>query len=349
MWRQKAAVAKLTSYLSMTLELPIAVLGAGAWGTALAVVIANNQHRCLLWGRDAGHIQALSQERVNARHLPGVGLPTSLEPTADLAAAVAAAGLVVVAVPSKAFRECLSALHPHLREDVGVLWVCKGLDSDTGEFLSQAAGELLGNHPCGVLSGPSFASELARGLPTAVTVAATESGFAKQCVACLSAPYFRLYTNDDLIGVQLGGVVKNVMAIATGICDGMSYGANARAALITRGLAELVRLGIALGAKPETLQGLSGLGDLILSCTDDQSRNRQFGLALGQGMDLAAATQHVGKTVEGVYNARQLYQLAQQYQVDTPIIEQVCQVLDGSVATQQAVERLMNRELGSEV
>lgn len=332
----------------MTLELPIAVLGAGAWGTALAVVIASNQHRCLLWGRDANHIQALSQERVNTRHLPGVDLPANLEPTADLAAVIAAAGLVIVAVPSQAFRECLSALRPHLREGVGVLWVCKGMDSDTGEFLSEAAAEWLGDRPYGVLSGPSFAGELARGLPTAVTVAATDNDFAEQCVACLAAPYFRLYTNDDLIGVQLGGVVKNVMAIAAGISDGMAYGTNARAALITRGLAELMRLGIALSAKPATLQGLSGLGDLILSCTDDQSRNRQFGLALGQGMDVAAATRHVGKTVEGVYNAQQLYQLAQQHQVDTPIIEQVCQVLAGLVKPEMAVNELLSRELRSE-
>ena len=325
----------------------LCVLGAGAWGTALAAGWAP-QHAVTLWGRNPEHIDAIRQQHLNARYLPDCVLPDALQATADLDAALDGAELVVIAVPSGGLRSTLAALstRPALPP---LIWVCKGFETGSCKLPHQVIAELLPQHQqTGVLSGPSFAQEVARGYPTALTLASRDSALAHSLAAELSSHRLRIYDHDDVIGVEVGGAVKNVIAIAAGICDGLQLGLNARAALITRGLAEMTRLGVRLGGRAETFMGLSGLGDLILTTTGDLSRNRQVGLRLARGKSLDAILAELGHVAEGVTTAREVADLAKQLGVDMPITQGVCQMLFDGLPAQQVVEALLNREIRSE-
>ena len=326
----------------------IAVLGAGSWGTALAIRLATRQHTTL-WGHEPGAMTALADTRQNSSFLPGIPFPDKLHIESDLSAAVQANRDVLIVVPSHAFREVLRQVAGTLVTDSRIAWATKGLEQGSGKFMSDVLEEELGTqYPAAVISGPTFALEVARGLPTALTVASTNPPFANELAARLHGDVMRVYTSDDMLGVQLGGTVKNVMAIASGITDGLQLGANSRAALITRGLAEIIRLGDAMGARRETLMGLAGVGDLILTCTDDLSRNRRLGLALGQGTDLEVAVDNIGQVVEGFNTAREVVQLARQYRVDMPISEQVYRVLHEGLPPGEAVQNLLSRDLRPE-
>ena len=323
---------------------PIAVLGAGSWGTALAIRLARNGNRTRLWGHDPDEVAPLARDRVNARYLPGSPFPDGLDATADLAAALAGVRDVLVAVPSHAFAETLDRIARLAPGDLRLAWATKGLEPETGRLLSEVAAERLpAAQALAVISGPTFAREVAAGLPTAVTVAANRKAFADALTRRLHAETFRTYTSRDLVGVQLGGAVKNVLAIAAGIADGLGFGANARAALITRGLAEMLRLGRALGARRDTFMGLAGLGDLVLTCTDDQSRNRRFGLALGRGTPAAQALAEIGQVVEGRGTAREVRRLARRHAVEMPIVEQAHRVLWEGCPPRDAVHALLAR------
>jgi glycerol-3-phosphate dehydrogenase (NAD(P)+) len=329
----------------MNAAAPLAVLGAGSWGTALAVLAARNGYPVALWGPDAARLARLEHERANAVHLPGIRFPDNLHTRDDLAALVRDARQMLIAVPSHAFRVTLQAISPQVQADTIIAWATKGLEPGSGKLLSEVFREELDERAgFGVISGPSFAREVAAGLPTALTVAAAREPVAARIADWLRNERVRVYTSDDVAGVQLGGAIKNVIAIAAGIGDGLGYGANARAALITRGLAELTRLGVALGGRPETFMGLTGAGDLILTCTDNASRNRRLGLGLGQGKKLAALLAEIGQEVEGVATARELYQLARKLNVEMPITEQVYRVLYEQLTPPRAVEALLNRE-----
>ncbi len=326
----------------------IVVLGAGAWGTALAVVLARNGHQVLLWSIEPQHVQQMHATRQNSSFLPHCPFPENLIPTADLGAALAETQQCLLAVPSHAFRETVTKLSPHLAEKSGICWATKGLEYATGSLLHQVAQEILGaSHPLAVLSGPSFAAEVAAGSPTAVTIAANSSDYAKIWMQLFHNQVFRPYLSTDLVGVQLGGAVKNVMAIAAGIADGLNLGANTRAALITRGLAEMVRLSTCLGGQIETMMGLAGLGDLVLTCTDNQSRNRRFGYALATGQSVAQAQQQIG-LIEGIYAAHEVNHLANRFKIEMPIVTQVCRVLQQECSPQDAVQLLLSRELKRE-
>lgn len=328
----------------------IAVLGAGAWGTALALSFAQ-RHRVRLWTWRKEHAAEMSATRENARYLPGCRFPDTLEVTGDFAAALADAELAVIATPIAGLRDTAAHLK-QLRGDLSFLWVCKGLEAGSGMLPHQviagvhsdALENTSGGPRCGVLSGPSFAIEVAHNQPTAVTLASTDSAFAERTAAALNGPRLRIYANDDLIGVEVGGAVKNVIAIATGICDGLGLGLNARAALMTRGLAEITRFGVTLGARTETFMGLSGLGDLILTCTGDLSRNRRLGLALAAGEALEKIQRELGQVAEGVHTAHEVARRAAMLGVEMPITATVCDVLTGRFSAAAAVERLMNRD-----
>ena len=328
----------------------VTVLGAGSYGTALALCFARNGTPVCLWGRDAEQIDAMAQQRENKRYLPGIPLPENLTVTSDLAAAVTDARNIVVVVPSGGFAQVLHDIKPLMPADARVAWATKGLEPDTGRLLFEVAEEILGaGHALAVLSGPTFAMEMAKGLPTAISMSSTDENFVQELSDLLHCDRtFRVYTNDDFIGVQLGGVVKNVIAIGAGMADGIGFGANARTALITRGLAELTRLGLELGAKPETFTGMAGLGDLILTCTDNQSRNRRFGLALGQGKSVEQAMQDIGQAIEGYRNTKEVVLLARRHGVEMPICEQIYDVLYGDTTPQQAAINLLSRARKSE-
>jgi len=326
----------------------IAVLGAGSWGTALALLLCRNGHRVRLWDHFTEHLAELRRDGENRRYLPGIPLPEGLRPVDDLAEAVAGADELLVVVPSHAFAAVLRALPAPLPPHLGVAWATKGLEPETGRLLHEVAQEVLGRGDLAVISGPSFAREVAAGLPTAVTVAATRPEHARRVADYLHGERFRAYTSDDIIGVQVGGAAKNVLAIATGIADGLGFGANTRAALITRGLAELIRLGTALGGQTETFIGLAGLGDLVLTCTDDQSRNRRMGLALARGLSVEAAKAQIGQEVEGVITARSVYNTAQRLGIEMPISEQVYGVLYLATTPQEATENLLTRSSKAE-
>ncbi|MBI3545040.1 MAG: NAD(P)-dependent glycerol-3-phosphate dehydrogenase [Gammaproteobacteria bacterium] len=323
----------------------IAVLGAGSWGTALALLLARNGHDVVLWGNDRARQARLKQERQNSFYLPGISFPANLQIAESLAEAAKISAHFLIAVPSHAFRATVAALQPLIKSDTMVTWATKGLEPGSGKLLSQVALEVLGKQQSfALLSGPTFAREVAQNLPTALTVAADQENTMEEVAAWLRNDRMRVYTCADVAGVQLGGAIKNVMAIAAGISDGLGFGANARAALITRGLAELTRLGVAMGGKPETFMGLTGAGDLILTCTDNTSRNRRVGIALGQGRKLAEILTELGQEAEGVATARELYQLAKKLNIEMPIIEQVYRVLYENIAPQVAVETLLKRE-----
>jgi glycerol-3-phosphate dehydrogenase (NAD(P)+) len=326
----------------------IAVLGAGSWGTALGLLLCRNGHRVRLWDHFAEHIAELRRDRENRRYLPGVQLPAELRPVEDLAEAVDGADELLIVVPSHAFAAVLRSLPAPLPSNLGVAWATKGLEPETGRLLHEVAEEVLGRRDLAVVSGPSFAREVADGLPTAVTVAASSPAHARRVADYLHGERFRAYTSDDIIGVQVGGAAKNVLAIATGIADGLGFGANTRAALITRGLAELIRLGTALGGHQETFIGLAGLGDLVLTCTDDQSRNRRMGLALARGLSVEAAKTEIGQEVEGVITARSVFASARRLGVEMPISEQVYGVLNLGTTPQEATENLLMRSSKAE-
>lgn len=322
----------------------IAILGAGAWGTALAVVFAR-AHDVTLWARDAKVCAAMQAARENQRYLPGCAFPETLKLSADLAGAVGGVDLALIATPLSGLRPTLHQLRA-TAADLPFIWLCKGLEAGSGLLPHQVAAEEMAGTTarCGVLSGPSFAEEVAHGLPAAVTLASADAEFARSMVQALAGRRLRIYANDDLIGVEVGGAVKNVLAIAAGISDGLGLGLNARAALITRGLAEAMRFGQALGARRETFMGLAGMGDLILTCTGDLSRNRRVGLALAAGQPLADITRELGHVAEGVSSAREVVRRSAALGVELPIIQAVCAVLDGHLSPVAAVEQLMNRD-----
>ena len=328
----------------------VAVVGAGSFGTALANHIANNGHQVSLWGRDAATVQQIAANHENQRYLPGIKLSPSISCSSVLEESVAQASDVLLAVPSKHFKSFLDQIVACTPDSCSVIWACKGLESGTGRFLSDVANDTVSNQrKFAVISGPTFARELASGLPTAVVASANQSDYAQTVAHLLRNDRFRTYISDDIRGVQLGGALKNIYAIAAGISDGLNFGANARVAVISRGLAELMRLGEKLGVRSETLMGLSGTGDLILTCTDDQSRNRRFGLALGNGMSSTEAVESIGQSVEGVVASGIAWKLAQQYDVSMPIVEQVEKVIAGKVRPTEAVVALLGRETKAEV
>ncbi|RUO78678.1 NAD(P)H-dependent glycerol-3-phosphate dehydrogenase [Pseudidiomarina taiwanensis] len=328
----------------------VTVLGAGSYGTALAFCFARKGTPTTLWGRDSAQIEQMRSTRENKRYLPGIPFPDSLVVTDDLAQAVAASDNIVVVVPSSAFAQVLKDIKPLLREHARVAWATKGLEPNTGRLLYEVAEETLGTErSLAVLSGPTFAMEMAKGLPTAISMSSKDNDFVEELSELLHCDKsFRVYTNDDFIGVQLGGAVKNVIAIGAGMADGIGFGANARTALITRGLAELTRLGLKLGARPETFTGMAGLGDLILTCTDDQSRNRRLGLALGQGKTVEEAMAEIGQAVEGYRNTKEVVALARRNGVEMPICEQLYEVLYGDMSPRQAAINLLSRARTSE-
>ncbi|HBR99036.1 MAG TPA: glycerol-3-phosphate dehydrogenase [Gammaproteobacteria bacterium] len=320
------------------------VMGAGSWGTALASLLARNGHPTVLWGRSADAMQAMRDAKENARYLPGLPLPDCLQFTSDLQPALASCEGVLLGVPTNAFSSTLDVLSPTLRDDQTLMWACKGLDSGSGRLLHAIVHERLGEHrPSALISGPTFAAELAANQPTAATVAAFDLNVAERVARWLHGDNFRAYSTDDMVGVEVGGALKNVFAIAAGISDGLGFGSNARAALITRGLAELMRLGVAMGARPETLMGLSGMGDLVLTCTDDQSRNRRFGLCLARGLSVQAALDEIAQVVEGVKTTGDAQKLAQQYGVEMPIVQEVHAVIADGKSPRAAVRDLLSR------
>ena len=327
---------------------PMTVIGAGSWGTALAIQCARAGHPTRVWGRDRGLIEAMQRTRHNERYLPDALFPQSLEAVADLSQALSGARDVLVAVPSSAFRAVLLEIGAHLDGATRLSWASKGFERHTGLLPHQVAAEVLGDRPGAVLSGPTFAREVGAGLPTAMTVASRDAEFAKELALRLSGPKFRVYTQSDIVGVEVGGAVKNVIAVGSGIADGMGFGANTRVALITRGLAEMMRLGLALGAERRTFMGLAALGDLVLTCTDDQSRNRRLGLALGRGGSLEEAQRDIGQVVEGVTAASAVRLVAEREGVDMPICLEVYRVMHEARPVSDALQALMGREVRSE-
>ena len=322
----------------------IAVLGAGSWGTALSLLLARHGYEVVLWGHLPEAVDTLNRDRENREFLPGFPFPDNLCASADLAASATGRDILVV-VPSHAFREVLRRLGPLLAPEQRLAWATKGLEMASGKLLHQVAGEELPvGTPRTLVSGPTFAREVAKGLPTAATVASESSELATHFATLLRGETFRTYTSRDIVGLELGGAIKNVLAIAAGISDGMGFGANSRAALITRGLTEMIRLGEALGGHRETFMGLGGVGDLVLTCTDDQSRNRRLGLALGQGRSRAEAEAEIRQVVEGADTAREIHKLGKQHDIDIPICEAVYRVLYEALSPKVAVHELLTRE-----
>ncbi|MDM8569819.1 NAD(P)H-dependent glycerol-3-phosphate dehydrogenase [Thiotrichales bacterium HSG1] len=322
----------------------ILVLGAGSWGTALALTLTNNGNDVWLWSNEFEHVQEMLKTGQNSLFLPNK-FPNSIQPIADFTEAAKQAKDIIVVVPSHGFRGTLEMIAPNISATTRVCWATKGLENNTGLLLHQVAEQVLGKERAlAVLSGPSFATEVAKKLPTAVTIASTNESYARDLVDLFHNNYFRPYTSTDIIGVQLGGTVKNIMAIASGIVDGLEFGANSRAALITRGLAEMVRFGVALGGKKETFMGLAGMGDLVLTCTDKLSRNYRFGLALAKGNDVKQAQIDIGQVVEGVKAAREVNRVAKERNIDMPIVEQVNNVLQGICTPVEAAKKLLARQ-----
>lgn len=328
----------------MSEKTSVAVLGAGSWGTALAAVLARNGVPTTLWGRDPDAIARMAATHRNARYLPDLELPAALALSADLTSTVRAASFVLIVTPSHAFADLLDDIAPHFPPGAGLAWATKGFDPPSGRFLHEIAAQRLPGAPTAIVTGPSFAREVAQGLPTAVTVHSATADFAQTVANLLHAPHFRAYTGADMVGAELGGAMKNVLAVATGVADGMNLGLNARAGLITRGLNEMLRLGAALGARAETLMGLAGLGDLVLTCTGDLSRNRRLGLALGRGVGLAQAVAEIGQVVESVETADTIVRLAQAHQLDLPIASGVQRVLREEITPAEGLRELLARE-----
>ena len=321
----------------------LAILGAGAWGTALAIALSP-RHRVRLWGRNAVQVQEMAEQRVNTRYLPGISIADCVVLTAALPSALEGANLILCGVPTNALRDTLR-LVARLAPQSPVIWACKGFEKTTGKLPHQIAAEELGDgFRCGVLSGPSFAEEVAEGKPTALTLASADAECARHFARELHSTRLRVYSSDDVTGVELGGAVKNVIAIAAGISDGLGLGNNARAALITRGLAETTRLGIKLGGHLETFMGLTGLGDLVLTTTGELSRNRRVGLALARGESVATILHQLGHVAEGVYTAPEVARIAKALDVEMPITDAVCSLIDGKFSAASVVEALMRRD-----
>ncbi|WP_273757401.1 NAD(P)H-dependent glycerol-3-phosphate dehydrogenase [Bartonella sp. AU55XJBT] len=327
------------------------VIGAGSFGTALAIALARNGHNVLLWGYNSQHIEKLQEQRCNQVYLPDIQFPENLLLEDSLATAITASDNILIAVPSHVFHQVLYNIQPYLDKHSRVIWATKGLEQGTGRFLQEVAREILGEKiPLAVFSGPTFAKELAIGWPTAMTIAASDVEFAKELQQLFHCDKsFRVYKSSDMIGVQLGGAVKNVIAIGAGISDGMGFGANARTALITRGLAEISRLGGAMGAELSTFMGMTGLGDLVLTCTDNQSRNRRFGILLGKGIGIKEAEKKIGQVVEGYLNTKEVHMLAQRIGVEVPIVEQIYQILYCGKDITEAANTLLSRTLKDEI
>lgn len=322
----------------------IAVIGAGSWGTALALLLARNQQSVRLWGHEPECMRTMQKERVNRVYLPDFPLPENIQVEVELSAALQDVRDVLIVVPSHAFRSVIARAKSLFCPDVRIVWGTKGLDPASNKTLDDVLQEIMGDTtPMAVLSGPSFAGEVAKGLPAAVTLACTDDTFSNDLVARFSNSYFRVYKSSDLKGVELCGVYKNVLAIGTGMSDGLELGANARSALITRGMAELARLLHAVNGAEETLLGLAGIGDTILTCTTDQSRNRRFGLAIGTGSSTDEAVKAIGQVVEGFINTEQLHGLAKSQHIEMPVVEAIYQVLQSEITPQQAAEKLMAR------
>lgn len=329
----------------MVSNTPITILGAGSWGTALALLLARNGNRVHLWGYDSKEMESLQKHRENQQYLPGFSFPDNLHIYTDLAASIDGVNDVFIAVPSHAFRSVLQQLKSVTSDSVRIAWGTKGLDPDAGELLHKLVINVFQRKmKIAVLSGPSFAEEVAAGKPTAVSLAGNDKAFLQTLVDRFHNDYFRIYLNRDIIGVELCGAIKNVLAIAVGIADGLQLGANARCALITRGLAEMSRLCVALGGKRETLMGLCGVGDLVLTCTDDQSRNRRFGLAIGRGETIEQAKAQIGQAVEGEKNTRQIYQLAKKQNIEMPITEQVYAIIYQQHSPRDVLKTLLERK-----
>ncbi len=322
----------------------VAVLGSGSWGTALAMQLCRNGHAVRLWGNEPAEIAEMRALGENRRYLPGLALPEGLRPLTSLDEALDGATDCLAVVPSHAFQAVVESLSDRLPRGIGLAWATKGLAPPDGALLHTLAQRALPGERLAIISGPSFAREVAAGLPTAVTVASPDGAFARRTAALLHGVRFRAYTSADMVGVEVSGAAKNVLAIATGIADGLGFGANSRAALITRGLTEIIRLGTALGGRQETFMGLAGVGDLVLTCTDDQSRNRRMGLALARGMGIEEARAAIAQEVEGVVTAAAIHALAGRLGVEMPISEQVYRVLYEGVAPLTAVAALLERE-----
>jgi glycerol-3-phosphate dehydrogenase (NAD(P)+) len=328
---------------------PVAVLGAGSWGTALALQFARSGRPTRLWGRDRERMADMARARRNERYLPSGTFPAALQVQPDLAAALQGARDLLIAVPSHAFRALLTQVAPQLGRDPQLAWATKGFELPSALLPHQVAREVLGpGRAVAVLSGPTFAREVGAGLPTAMTIASADAAFASSLAQDLSSENFRAYTSTDIAGVEVGGAVKNVLAVGAGLSDGLGFGANTRVALITRGLAEMMRFGVALGAQRDTFMGLAGLGDLVLTCTDDQSRNRRFGLQLAAGRTPAEALASIGQVVEGYPAAQALRQVAARHGVEMPLSEAVYRVLYEGVPPREAVRELMRRPIKSE-
>jgi glycerol-3-phosphate dehydrogenase (NAD(P)+) len=334
----------------MRMSQRMTVLGAGSWGTALAILAARNGCQVLLWGHHEAHMAALAKERKNQRYLPDQVFPDKLSITSNLKQAAEFSELILVAVPSHAFKSTLVQIkHFLFLENIQIAWATKGFNPEDGLLLHEVVSDVISKDiPSAILSGPTFAREVTENLPTAITIASKQAEFATKLADILHNDRFRAYTSADVIGVEVGGAVKNVLAIAAGIADGLGFGANTRAALITRGLSEIMRLGIKLGGKQETFIGLAGLGDLVLTCTDNQSRNRRFGLALGQGKSQSSILNEIGQEVEGVSAAKETLSLARQHRVDMPITEQTYKVLYEGLNPLTAVENLLSRDQKAE-
>ncbi|QIW16341.1 glycerol-3-phosphate dehydrogenase [Pasteurellaceae bacterium RH1A] len=334
----------------MDYSAPIAILGAGSYGTSLAIALARRGSKAHLWGHSPHKMEKMARERKNQEFLPDVAFPEDLIVETDLGQTLAKVKDILIVVPSHVFREVLLQMKPFLRDEHRIMWATKGLERDTGRLLQEVVVEILGdNHPLAVLSGPTFAKELAQGLPTAISLASNDPVFAdemQQRIHCSRS--FRVYTNSDMVAVQLGGAIKNVIAIAAGVSDGMGFGANARTALITRGIAEISRLLVSLGGNPTSLMGMAGLGDLVLTCSDNQSRNRRFGLMLGQGKGIEEAIAEIGQVVEGYYNTKEAYLLAQRQGVEMPIVEQIYQMLFCGKNTKAHIRKGVSALLGRE-
>jgi glycerol-3-phosphate dehydrogenase (NAD(P)+) len=323
----------------------IAVYGAGSWGSALAAQLARNNFQVSLWGRNAAELAKIAQSHVNERFLPGIALPESLQFEPDLEALAARSDLHLIVVPSHAFGDVLAPIAKARAQASGVAWATKGFELGSGRFLHEVAHDLLGPEaPIALVTGPSFAKEVALGKPCALTVHSDDETFANEVAATLHGQGMRAYTGDDIRGAELGGAMKNVMAVATGLCDGMQLGLNARAGLITRGLNEMLRLNACLGGKAETMMGLAGLGDLVLTCTGDLSRNRRLGLALGQGKPLAQAIAEIGQVVESVQTADEVMRLATRHQIELPISARVRAVLHEEITPAEGLRSLLARE-----
>ena len=330
-------------------EAPIAVLGAGSWGTALAIHFAHAGRPVRLWGRDRERLAEMAASRRNDRYLPSAGFPPSLHVEADLPRALEHARDVLIVVPSHAFRALLTLVAPHLEPEMHVAWATKGFEQGSLKLPHQIAREALGAaRRVAVLSGPTFAREVGAGLPTAMTVASPDAAYARALAQELTSANFRAYTSSDIVGVEIGGAVKNALAVGAGLSDGLGFGANTRVALITRGLKEMTRLGEALGAQRDTFMGLTGLGDLVLTCTDDQSRNRRFGLLLAAGRSAEKALAEIGQAVEGYAASRAIHEVAATAAVEMPLCEMVYRVLHEGLPAKEAVRALMSRPIKAE-